>query len=116
MTKTSHTARAFASRPVRFAFAMKIAFVLIGANVSFAAAKAIFSTSGETPAAVKQIAAAPAPKKPVFMPVSEATQVAAMDAAVKSAQARGCRLVDVQTDEGYGVSGHVTRTVCNRVM
>lgn len=101
--------RKFASRPVRVAVAVKIAFAILGANVSFAAAKAYF----HAPAA-PAIAASVSTVAPFILPVADN---ATPEAAPRSmAVAPTCREVVTQTDEGYGVRGSVTRIVCRKAL
>lgn len=57
-----------ASRPVRAALAVKIAFAIMAANVSFAAAKAIFQMSG---AAAPIVSSAGDSAKPFIIPVDD---------------------------------------------
>ncbi|MCC3247416.1 hypothetical protein LG047_19180 [Methylocystis sp. WRRC1] len=102
--ETRRAARTFASRPVRVAVAMKIAFIILAANVSFAAAKAIFAKAPE--AAAAQIQSTSPSMKPFILSVS----------AEEPAVSQNCHEVEVETDEGYGVRGHVTRTVCRSAL
>lgn len=88
MRRTSTFSRNFASRPVRVALAMKIAFVILGANASLAAAKVLWTKAPETPAVARVASTDRLPAK------------------------HECRTVDVETDDGYGVRGHVSRTMC----
>ncbi|KAF2992255.1 hypothetical protein OGR47_10400 [Methylocystis sp. MJC1] len=105
--------RKFASRPVRVAVAVKIAFAILGANVSFAAAKAYF----HTPAA-PAVAASVSAVEPFILPVEEKAEVRpeAASQPVALASASTCREVVTQTDEGYGVRGSVTRIVCRKAL
>ena len=102
-----------ASRPVRAALAIKIALVILGANASFAAAKALLSKAPD------QVAIRVAPSvdkaKPYIIPVKDE---AAMDktTALAEAGSQDCRTVSVETDEGYGVRGSVTRVVCRKAL
>lgn len=107
---TTRAARTFASRPVRIAVAMKIAFAILAANVSFAAAKAILHKAPE--AAAPQVAARVSTTTPFILPIvaEEPATLAQSDAA------DACHTVDVETDEGYGVRGHVTRIVCHKAL
>ncbi|WP_457796435.1 hypothetical protein [Methylocystis sp. S23] len=106
--------RKFASRPVRAAVAIKIAFAIMAANVSFAAAKAVFHKTDAAPAA----AASMSTVKPFILPVEDKSETAPEIAtqAVEVASLPGCREVVTQTDEGYGVRGSVIRTVCRRAL
>lgn len=92
----------FASRPVRIAVAMKIAFLILGANASLAAAKVLL-TKGQEASAQTPVVARIVPVEPVFV------------AAVEPAK-DVCRQVEVETDDGYGVRGHVTRWVCRKAL
>lgn len=105
--------RKFASRPVRAAVAVKIAFLILGANVSFAAAKAYF----HAPAA-PAVAASVSAVQPFIIPVEEKTEIRpeAAPQSVAVASAATCHEVLTQTDEGYGVRGSVTRIVCRKAL
>jgi len=107
--KTNHAAGAFASRPVRIAVAMKIAFAIIAANVSFAAAKAMFAKAPDAPAAMTRTTISST--MPFILPVSGETTAAAQVDITEN-----CRAVEVETDEGYGVRGKVTRVVCRKAL
>jgi len=85
-----------AFRPVSTVFAVKVAFCLVAANVSFAAAHVLLAKSD----AVSQAALRPAL-------ASEQVVVA---------ESKGCREVEVEIDQGYGVSDHVTRTICRTAL
>jgi hypothetical protein len=102
--------RTFASRPVRVAVAMKIAFAIIAANVSFAAAKALLVKAPESQQV--RVAANASPVKPFILPVDwqEPTTVAQSD------PAQNCHGVVVETDEGYGVRGQAIRFVCRKAL
>ncbi|WP_292532563.1 hypothetical protein [Methylocystis sp.] len=104
------TRTSFASRPVRVALAMKIAFAILAANVSFAAAKAFLVKSPESQPA--RVAAAASPVQPFILPVDwqEPTTVAQSD------PAQNCHGVFVETDEGYGVRGRAIRFVCRKAL
>jgi hypothetical protein len=101
--------RTFASRPVRVAVAMKIAFAIIAANVSFAAAKAFLVKAPESQV---RVAASASPVKPFILSVDwqEPTTVAQSD------PAQNCHGVVVETDEGYGVRGQAIRFVCRKAL
>jgi len=99
--------RNFASRPVRVAVAVKIAFAIMAANVSFAAAKAIFAKP-ETNAPV--VAASLSSVSPFIL------QINAVPEGVAQTDTQDCREVVVSTDEGYGVQGSVTRVVCRKAL
>jgi hypothetical protein len=88
----------FASRPVRVAVAMKIAFIIVAANVSLAGAKVLWSKGQETGVATSVATVAPA---------TIAQSEPAKDV---------CRQVEVEVDEGYGVRGHVSRWVCRKAL
>ncbi len=95
---------AFAQRPVRPAVAMKIAFCLLAATVSLAAAKVALAKSLEAPAATHVAMA-------LATPVAETDFAPQIDAARET-----CREVQVEIDDGYGVRGHVTRWVCRKAL
>lgn len=107
---TDRTTRTFASRPVRVALAMKIAFAILAANVSFAAAKALLVKAPESQQV--RVAASGSPVKPFILPVDwqESTTVAQSD------PAQNCHGVVVETDEGYGVRGQAIRFVCRKAL
>lgn len=92
MSRKSTFSRNFASRPVRVALAMKIAFVILAANASLAAAKVLWTKAPETPA-VSRLA-------------NTQKQTATTD----------CRSVEIETDDGYGVRGHVNSTMCREAL
>ncbi len=108
-------ARKFASRPMRAAVAVKIALAIMAANVSFAAAKAVFhKTATLAPIVAPSISSV----TPFILQVDDAA-AAPRDAAphrilVADARASNCYKVAVETDEGYGVRGKATRTVCRK--
>lgn len=104
-TKTS-----LASRPVRIALAMKIAFAILAANVSFAAAKALLVTAPASKAA--RVADAASAVQPFILPIDwqETTAVAQSDPTQR------CHGVTVETDEGYGVRGQAIRIVCRQAL
>ncbi len=105
--------RRFASRPVRVAVAVKIAFAILGADVSFAAAKAYFHKPAGAPAVAASVSAV----EPFILPVEDkAAQPDAAPQPVALAGASTCRKVLTQTDEGYGVRGSVTRIVCRKAL
>ena len=84
----------FASRQVGAAAAMRVAFSILALTASLGIGKALM-THGLAPGVTKTVAA-------------PAQQVAiAKDT---------CRQVTVETDEGYGVRGEVTRWVCRRAL
>jgi len=89
----------FASRPVQTAAAMRMAFVILGATVALAGAKAFMAQSVAAPLAPTEAVAAIA--EPATFAGAEATQSV-------------CRPVNVEIDEGYGVRGQVTRWVCRK--
>ena len=108
MNRTTKTS--FASRPVRIALAMKIAFAILAANASFAAAKALLVKAPQAPAA--HVAASASAVKPFILPIDwqESTTVAQSD------PAQNCHGVVVETDEGYGVRGQAIRFVCRKAL
>ena len=98
----------FASRPVRVALAMKIAFGIVAANASFAAAKALFVNAPEPKPT--QVAAGAAAVTPFILPIDwqESTAVAQSDAT------QNCHGVTVDT--GEGVRGQTVRFVCRKAL
>jgi hypothetical protein len=99
--------RKFASRPMRVAVAVKIAFAILGANVSLAAAKVYFSKpEAVAPVVAERISTV----TPFILPISAAPE------AVAAASPQNCHEVAVETDEGYGVRGEVIRTVCRKAL
>lgn len=104
-TKTS-----FASRPVRIALAMKIAFAILAANASFAAAKAVLVKAPETSAPHVPTRASAA--KPFILPIDWQEPAAVAQANAE----QNCHAVTVETDEGYGVRGQAIRFVCRRAL
>jgi hypothetical protein len=92
----------FVSRPVRFALVMKITLCFLAADASLAAADVLLIKSQEPVAAV-------APATATFG--AEQARLARDDSAKPE-----CRQVIVEIDEGYGVSGHVTRRVCRKAL
>lgn len=88
-----------ASRPVQTAAAMRMAFVILGATVALAGAKAFTARS---------VAAPILPSAPVA-PIAESVALADAEATQDI-----CRRVVVEIDEGYGVRGHVTRWICRK--
>lgn len=104
-TKTS-----IAARPVRIALAMKIAFAILAANVSFAAAKALLVTAPTSKAA--RVAESASGVQPFILPIDwkESTAVAQSD------PTQNCHGLTVETDEGYGVRGQAIRFVCRQAL
>lgn len=95
----------FASRPVHTASAVRISFVILGAIACLAAGKALLAHGLTTPAKAEPVAAA------------TASRAAVETLALREAPAKDvCRRVEVETDEGYGVRGHVTRWVCRKAL
>lgn len=114
-TARETVARKFASRPMRAALAVKIAFAIMAANVSFAAAKAVFhSAHGAAPVVVTTGASV----KPFIIPVEDKAEAAPEVTAqvTEVASLSGCHEVVTQTDDGYGVRGTVSRTVCRKAL
>lgn len=74
---TCIVSRTYAARPLRVALA--VAFVALGVDMSFAAARTYFAQADAESAVSKHV----------------------------------CREIVVEADEGYGVRGTVTQTVCN---
>jgi hypothetical protein len=87
-----------ASRPIAVAYAVKIAFCIVAAGVSLCVGKALL-TNGLATSAMAQTSATP----PLATVIEEPVKTA-------------CREVSVETDEGYGVRGHVVRHVCGRAL
>jgi hypothetical protein len=81
-----------ASRPVSIAIALKIAFVLLVADIAVIGGKALLSEGGSRSAA---------PIVATLKP--EAGQMV-------------CREVSVKTDEGYGLRGQKTRVICSQAL
>ena len=94
----------FASRPVQTAAAMRMAFVILGATVALAGAKAFMANSFSA-----QGVAAPLAPTEVVAAIAEPATFAGAEATQSV-----CRRVDVEIDEGYGVRGQVTRWVCRK--
>ena len=90
----------FASRPIRFALVIKTIFCFLAADASLAAADVLLIKSQQPVVAVNASAA------------TNAEQISARDDSAKPE----CRQVTVEIDEGYGVSGHVTRLVCRKAL
>jgi hypothetical protein len=90
----------FVSRPARFALVMKITLCFLAADASLAAADVLLIKSQEPVAAVAT----------ATLGAEQASL--ARDDSVKPE----CRQVIVEIDEGYGVSGHVTRRVCRKAL
>jgi hypothetical protein len=87
----------FTSRQVGAAAAMRVAFSVLALTASVGIGKALMTH-----------ALAPSVTKAVAAPTQQVTQVAmAKDT---------CRQVTVETDEGYGVRGEITRWVCRRAL
>ena len=111
--QTKTFSQKIASRPVRAALAIKIALVILGANVGFAAAKALLVKS---PA---ELAIRMAPSvdkaKPFIIPVKDETRIE-KKTVLATANSEDCRAVTVETDDGYGVRGSVTRMVCRKAL
>ena len=93
----------FASRPIRFALVIKIIFCFLAADASLAAADVLLIKTRQ-PAVAINAAASTAPG-------DEQATLAGADSAKPE-----CRQVIVEIDEGYGVSGHVTRLVCRKAL
>lgn len=88
-----------ASRPMRAALAIKIAFCFLAADVSLAAAKAMLTKHHQAAATAAAVAA------------NETPTAVAQDASTPL-----CREVLVEVDEGYGLRGHVSRWVCRKAL
>ncbi|MBM3551730.1 MAG: hypothetical protein FJX45_08160 [Alphaproteobacteria bacterium] len=98
----------FASRPVRVALAMKIAFAILAVNVGFAAAKALLVKAPE-PQAVRVVADG-SPVKPFILPIdwSESTTVA------QSVPMQDCHGVAVETV--VAAHGRTSRVDCRKAL
>lgn len=96
----------FASRPVRIALAMKIAFAILAANVGFAAGKALFAKAPEAQPA--RVVAGQSPVTPFILPIDwrEPPTVAESD------QTADCRNVAAETDAR--VRGQSIRAACQK--
>lgn len=79
----------FASRPVPTSSALRLSLALLAIVAGLAVGKALLARGFVAPAA-----------EPA--------------AAVEMTHKDSCRAVEVETDEGYGVRGHVTRMVCRK--
>lgn len=101
------------SRPVRAALAIKVALVILAANASLAAGKALLVKAPD------QVAVRVAPSvdnaKPYIIPVKD-ERPAMTKTFLAEADSENCRAVTVETDEGYGVRGSVTRIVCRKAL
>jgi hypothetical protein len=93
----------FASRPIRFAMVMKITLCFLAADASLAAADVLLIKSQEPVVAVNA-------------PASAARNAEQASLARDDSAKPECRQVIVEIDEGYGVSGHVTRSVCRKAL
>lgn len=80
--------------------ALAVAIVGLGADVAVAAAKAVFAKSADAPA-VESVSSV----KPFILAIDD-----------EAAARMNCHEVVVETDDGYGVRGTVTRTVCRKVL
>jgi mannitol-specific phosphotransferase system IIBC component len=98
----------FASRPIRIALAMKIAFCCLVADASLAAASALLVKGQES-----AIAATVSTQN-----VTSAAEQSAKQASLlqDDSAKHDCREVIVEIDEGYGVSSQVTRRVCRKAL
>ncbi len=76
----------------------------LGADVGVATAKAFLSKAAPTPVAANVSSVKP------FIIALDSAPVA------KAEGRQDCREVVVETDEGYGVRGTVTRTVCRKIL
>lgn len=79
--------------------ALAVAIVGLGADVAVAAAKAVFAKSADAP--VESVSSV----KPFILAIDD-----------EAAARLNCHEVVVETDDGYGVRGTVTRTVCRKVL
>jgi hypothetical protein len=91
----------FAARPIRFALVIKIIFCFLAADASLAAADVLLIKSQQPAVAVNAAAS--------IVRGAEQATLAPSDSAKPE-----CRQVIVEIDEGYGVSGQVTRSVCRK--
>lgn len=112
-TQPKTISQKLASRPVRAALAIKIALVILGANAGFAAAKALLVKTPDQVAI--RIAPSVDKAKPFIIPVKDQT-TAQKKTLLAQADSQDCRAVTVETDEGYGVRGSVTRFVCRKAL
>lgn len=111
--QTKTFSKKIASRPVRAALAIKFALVILGASAGFTAAKAMLAKSPDQVAI--RIAPSVDAAKPFIIPVKD--QIATERKTVLAqANAEDCHAVTVETDEGYGVRGAVTRLVCKKAL
>ncbi len=98
----------FASRPIRIALAMKIAFCCLAADASLAAAGVLL---------IKDQGSAIAATVSTQDMTSAGGQSAKQASLLQDNSAKHeCREVIVEIDEGYGVSSHVTRWVCRKAL
>ncbi len=97
----------FASRPVRIALAMNIAFVILAANVGLAAQKALLAKTPETRPA--RVVASKSPVKPFILSIdwTEPTAVA------QTEPAPDCR--DAAVASGEAARGQA-RIVCGKAL
>ena len=93
----------FASRPIRFALVLKIIFCFLAADASLAAADVLLIKSQQPAVAVNA--------RRLHRARRRAGTLARDDSAKPE-----CRQVIVEIDEGYGVSGQVTRSVCRKAL
>ncbi len=107
-TTNGFAKRGFASRPVRVALAIKIAFAILAANVGFAAGKALLVKAPEPQAA--RVVVGGSPVKPFILPIdwSESTTVAQSD------PAHDCHGVAVET--GVAARGQTSRVDCRKAL
>jgi hypothetical protein len=99
--------RKIASRPMRVAAAVKIAFAILGANVSLAAAKVYFAKPQAAPVAAARISSV----TPYIVPIA-----AKPETNLAAANTRSCHDVVVRIEVSYGVRGEVVRTVCRKAL
>ncbi len=88
----------FASQPIRVGYAVRISFCIVAAGVALCVGKTLLA-------------------KGLNMSAMAAPVVAQQPATITAEPAKDvCRQVIVEIDEGYGVSGHVTRWVCRKAL
>jgi hypothetical protein len=97
---------AYVSRPARVAVASKIALVVLAANLSIAAARAMFANVPQPAVVAESVSTV----EPFILPVDYP------DSETATPSNRDCRAVEVETDEGYGVRGRVVRYVCHQAL
>jgi hypothetical protein len=87
-----------ASQPVQVGYAVRISFCIVAAGIALCVGKNLLAKGLSMSAIAAPVAA---------QPIAPMAQEPAKDV---------CRQVIVEIDEGYGVSGHVTRWVCRKAL